>query len=112
MKLAIIGYGKMGKEIARIAKNRGHEIPLIIDVNNASDLNRENLKDIDVAIEFSSPDAAKEKQNTAFLGNVAFKELWQQLNDEICQFCGKTTIDNLVELERAKKDSSVLTYNI
>lgn len=58
MKVAIIGYGKMGREIEKILLLRGHEVALIIDVNNASDLNAENLKNIDVAIEFTTPSTA------------------------------------------------------
>ncbi|MFI3270002.1 MAG: 4-hydroxy-tetrahydrodipicolinate reductase [Rikenellaceae bacterium] len=58
MKVAIIGYGKMGREIEKILINRGHSIPLIIDINNAADLTAENLKDIDVAIEFTTPHTA------------------------------------------------------
>lgn len=58
MKAALIGYGKMGREIERLLLERGHSVPLIIDIDNANDLNTENLKGIDVAIEFSAPDAA------------------------------------------------------
>lgn len=58
MNIALIGYGKMGHEIEAIALERGHHIALIIDIDNAADLNKENLKKVDVAIEFSSPDAA------------------------------------------------------
>ncbi len=58
MKAALIGYGKMGREIERILLERGHSVPLIIDIDNAADLNADNLKGIDVAIEFSAPDAA------------------------------------------------------
>lgn len=58
MKVAIIGYGKMGHEIERILLSRGHSVALIIDQNNTSDLNAENLKGIDVAIEFTTPDTA------------------------------------------------------
>lgn len=58
MNIAVIGYGKMGKEIARIAQLRGHQIDLIIDVDNSGDLTAENLRQTDVAIEFSSPAAA------------------------------------------------------
>ncbi|MDA9555837.1 4-hydroxy-tetrahydrodipicolinate reductase, partial [Pelobium sp.] len=57
MKIALIGYGRMGKMIESIAIDRGHEIALIIDQNNAHDLNEENLSKIDVAIEFSTPNA-------------------------------------------------------
>ena len=55
MKIALIGYGKMGKMIESIALDRGHEIVLTIDQNNAEELNLENLSKADVAIEFSTP---------------------------------------------------------
>lgn len=58
MNIALIGYGKMGKAIERTAKERGHTISLTINKDNQQDLRKENLKDIDVAIEFSTPDAA------------------------------------------------------
>lgn len=60
MKLAIIGYGRMGHEIEDIAIRRGHEIGLIIDKDNTVDLNGQNLKGIDAAIEFSFPDTTLE----------------------------------------------------
>ena len=58
MNIAIIGYGKMGKEIAHIAKQRSHQIGLIIDIDNKEDLSTEKLGQNDVAIEFSSPKSA------------------------------------------------------
>ena len=58
MKVAVIGYGKMGHEIERILLERGHSVPLIIDIDNAGELNDENLKKVDVAIEFTTPDTA------------------------------------------------------
>jgi len=58
MKIAIIGYGKMGKEIEKIALERGHEVPLKITSKNTADFNTENLKQVDVAIEFSNPELA------------------------------------------------------
>lgn len=60
MKTAIIGYGKMGREIERILLERGHEVALVIDADNTADLNAENLKDIDVALEFTTPSTACE----------------------------------------------------
>ena len=57
MNLAIIGYGKMGKEIEQIALSRGHKIVLKIDVNNASTYTVNELKKAEVAIEFSTPDS-------------------------------------------------------
>ncbi|MEO5910670.1 MAG: 4-hydroxy-tetrahydrodipicolinate reductase [Pelobium sp.] len=55
MKLALLGYGKMGKMIESIALDRGHEVVLIIDENNSQDMTAENLKNADVAIDFSTP---------------------------------------------------------
>ena len=58
MKIALIGYGKMGKAIESIALGKGHEIVLKIDIDNAADLNKENLSKADVAIEFTGPGSA------------------------------------------------------
>ena len=46
MKIALIGYGKMGKEIEQILISRGHTVTLIIDIDNAGDLNAENLRKV------------------------------------------------------------------
>ena len=58
MKIALIGYGKMGKMIEQIAISRGHEIVSIIDIDNQQDFNSEAFKSADVAIEFTAPQAA------------------------------------------------------
>ncbi len=58
MKVALIGYGKMGKAIEAIAVEKGHEIVLKIDIDNAADLNKENIAKADVAIEFTGPHSA------------------------------------------------------
>jgi 4-hydroxy-tetrahydrodipicolinate reductase len=58
MNIALIGYGRMGHEIEAIALGRGHNIKLIIDMDNQEDLCAEKLNGIDVVIEFTSPDAA------------------------------------------------------
>jgi 4-hydroxy-tetrahydrodipicolinate reductase len=55
MKIALIGYGKMGKEIEAIALQRGHEVVLKISRNNADTVKDEDYKKADVAIEFSTP---------------------------------------------------------
>ncbi|MBI3511968.1 MAG: 4-hydroxy-tetrahydrodipicolinate reductase [Bacteroidetes bacterium] len=55
MKIALLGYGKMGKVIERIAHARGHEIALIVDKHNADPFPANELKIADVAIEFSTP---------------------------------------------------------
>ena len=58
MKIALIGYGKMGKEIEKIARERGHEIVSIIDINNYDDIKGEAFASADVAIEFTAPSVA------------------------------------------------------
>lgn len=58
MKIALIGYGKMGKEIEQIAVSRGHTIVLKIDIQNQADMTTENLSEADVAIEFTGPETA------------------------------------------------------
>jgi 4-hydroxy-tetrahydrodipicolinate reductase len=58
MRIALIGYGKMGKMIEEIAIERGHHIILRIDEENKEDLNQQSVKDIDVAIEFTAPQSA------------------------------------------------------
>jgi 4-hydroxy-tetrahydrodipicolinate reductase len=63
MKIAIVGYGKMGQMIERIAASRGHEVVArFVNDNNRSGegLTAENLKGVDVAIEFSTPETAVE----------------------------------------------------
>lgn len=55
MKIALLGYGKMGKIIEKIAIDRRHEIVLKIDQDNQYELTPENLQLADVAIEFSTP---------------------------------------------------------
>jgi 4-hydroxy-tetrahydrodipicolinate reductase len=58
MKIAIIGYGRMGKMIEEAAVEKGHTIGLIVDVNNQADLTAQNIADHDVAIEFTIPSSA------------------------------------------------------
>jgi 4-hydroxy-tetrahydrodipicolinate reductase len=58
MRIALIGYGKMGKTIERIAIERGHTISAIIDVHNKDDIKKLNGSIADVAIEFSQPESA------------------------------------------------------
>ncbi len=60
MKIAIIGYGKMGKIIEATARKRGHTIGSIIDLGDEQLLAPDNLDKHDVAIEFSSPSSAFE----------------------------------------------------
>jgi len=58
MNIALIGYGKMGKAIETIALEKGHQIVLKIDIDNAADFNQENISKADVAIEFTGPHSA------------------------------------------------------
>jgi len=58
MKIAIIGYGKMGKAIESIALERGHEISLKVDSSNSGSISSKDLESSDVAIEFSRPENA------------------------------------------------------
>jgi len=58
MKIALIGYGKMGKAIEGIAVEKGHAIVLKIDKDNSNELTPDNLQKADVAIEFTGPDTA------------------------------------------------------
>ena len=58
MKIALIGYGKMGRMIEEIARSRGHEIVSVIDVENQQDFESDAFASADVAIEFTNPTAA------------------------------------------------------
>ena len=70
MKIALIGYGKMGKMIEQIAISRGHEIVAVIDIDNQEDFESEAFASADVAIEFTSPTAAYGNYLKAFAKNV------------------------------------------
>ena len=80
MKIALIGYGKMGKAIEEIALSRGHEIIKRIDVDNQHEFIAPVIQVADVAIEFTSPQTAfknVKKSIDAFgwseRGTVAFR---------------------------------------
>ena len=60
MKIALIGYGKMGHMIEEIAVQRGHEIVLKIHIDNTQDFTEQNTAAADVAIEFTAPESAFE----------------------------------------------------
>ena len=70
MKIAIIGYGKMGKMIEQIAISRGHEIVSIIDADNQQDYDTPEFASADVAIEFTTPTAAYGNYLKAFAKGV------------------------------------------
>lgn len=90
MKIALIGYGRMGKEIEKVAIQRNHSVDLIIDVHNEDELNAENLKNIDVVIEFTIPDSAVNHYKICFdagvpivSGTTGWLERW----DEVIKYC-------------------------
>ena len=91
MKAAIIGYGKMGREIERILIERGHSADLIIDVDNAGELNADNLKNIDVAIEFTTPATAYSNITRCLecgTAVVSGTTGWTDRLDEVKALCG------------------------
>lgn len=70
MKIALIGYGKMGKEIEKIALSRGHEIVSVIDINNQEEFESAAFKSADVAIEFTNPMVAYANYMKCFKAGV------------------------------------------
>lgn len=70
MNIALLGYGKMGKIIEKIATDRKHEIVLKIDFYNQQDLTVENLKKADVVIEFSTPGSVLDNIQKCFDAGV------------------------------------------
>jgi 4-hydroxy-tetrahydrodipicolinate reductase len=90
MNLALIGYGKMGKEIEKIAVSRGHKINLIIDINNAEDLTLENLHKCDAAIEFTIPKSAVNNYKLCFEAGVPVVSGttgWLDKKEEVIKKC-------------------------
>lgn len=80
----------MGKVIERIATERGHQVTLKITVDNAVDLNAENLKSVDVAIEFTTPENAVKSIYTCIENQVPIvvgTTGWYHLFDEVKQKC-------------------------
>ena len=70
MKIALIGYGKMGKTIEQIALSRGHQIVSIVDINNPEEFQSVNFKSADVAIEFTTPATAFDNYMKSFAAGV------------------------------------------
>lgn len=92
MKAAIIGYGKMGHEIERILRDRGHQIALIIDQNNAAELDATHLAEVDVALEFTTPDTAYANIRTCLecgTAVVSGTTGWTQQLAEAEHLCGE-----------------------
>ncbi len=94
MKIALIGYGKMGKTIEKIALQEGHEIVLKINQAHINDLTIENLRKADVAIEFSTPQTVVKNIMLCFeagtpviVGTTAW-HTYQKEVDEACNAVG------------------------
>lgn len=86
MKIALIGYGKMGHAIEDIAVKNGHEIVLTISIENTEDLTLQNLQKADVAIEFTGPESAVFNLNTCFdagvpvvCGSTGWLDEWENI---------------------------------
>ncbi|NLI37634.1 MAG: 4-hydroxy-tetrahydrodipicolinate reductase [Bacteroidales bacterium] len=97
MKVAIIGYGKMGQEIEKLARSRGHEIVSIIDVNNPEEFESDAFRSADVAIEFTNPKAAYGNYLKAFAagvkvvsGSTGWRAEHQADVEKMCSEEGKT----------------------
>jgi len=91
MRIVLIGYGKMGKEIERIAIDRGHQIVAKIDIENPDDLVSLTNKEVDVAIEFSNPISA-------------FSNIIKCIEKQIPIVCGTTGwLEKKAEVEKATR---------
>lgn len=89
MKIALLGYGKMGKEIEQIALNRGHEIVLKVNSSNAT-FSLEDLRKADVAIEFSRPESVVNNIRSCFNAGIPVvvgTTGWYQHFNEITRVC-------------------------
>ena len=93
MRIALIGYGKMGKTIEALGKKQGHDFPLIIDMDNRDELKLAGEKQVDVAIEFTSPLSAPDNLLTCFelgLPVVCGSTGWQERLEEVEAACRKS----------------------
>ena len=99
MKIALIGYGKMGKAIEEIALQRGHTIVLKIDIDNADQFTKANLDKADVAIEFTGP-------------HSAYENVKKLMESGVAAVCGSTGwLDKLPEMEEdCKKNNAAFIY--
>jgi len=92
MKIALIGYGKMGKAIEEIALAKGHEIVVKITSKNKEECTAENLKKADVAIEFTGPESAYKNIVQCLEANVAVisgSTGWTENLDKVKELCNK-----------------------
>ena len=90
MKVALLGYGKMGQLIAKILEEQGHQVVLKVDIDNRATVTDNELKEADVAIEFSMPKVAVDNYKWCFdcgvpvvSGTTGWLERW----DEVVAYC-------------------------
>ena len=102
MKIALIGYGKMGRAIEQIATHRGHEVVLKIDEDNVADFTTQNIGNAEVAIEFTGP-------------HSAYQNVKKALEFDIPLVCGSTgwleKLDEVKKLCLARKGSFIYSSN-
>ncbi len=92
MRIALIGYGKMGKAIEEIALEKKHEVVLKIDINNADEFTKENISKADVAIEFTGPHSAFDNVIKCLqlgIPIVCGSTGWLDKFDEVKNYCNK-----------------------
>lgn len=92
MKIALIGYGKMGKTIEQIALSRGHQVVSVVDVNNPEEFHSDKFKSADVAIEFTTPATAFDNYMKCFASGVPVVSGttgWLDRIDAIKEKCAK-----------------------
>lgn len=92
MKIALIGYGKMGKAIEEIALSRGHSIVLKVSIDNLEDNTVARIKEADLAIEFTGPESAYDniiRCLDAGVPVVSGSTGWLSRLEEVKQYCQK-----------------------
>ncbi|WP_207427905.1 4-hydroxy-tetrahydrodipicolinate reductase [Pedobacter sp. SYSU D00535] len=94
MKIALLGYGKMGRIIEQFAVDRGHEIVLKIDESNLAEKTSENLQKADVAIDFSTPHSALGNIESCFAAEVPLVMGTTGWYDSIDEIKGKCEAGN------------------
>jgi len=90
MKVALVGYGKMGQSIEKILLDRGHVVSLTIDADNTEEIGLINQESTDVAIEFTSPDTAPENIMTCMKNGVPVvsgSTGWMDRYEEVEKYC-------------------------
>ncbi|MBT8233325.1 MAG: 4-hydroxy-tetrahydrodipicolinate reductase [Saprospiraceae bacterium] len=88
LKIGLIGYGKMGKTIEKLALKRGHEIIMRISSSNVLEMNINQLDSVDVAIEFTTPESAPNNLRILAqhgVSTVCGSTAWLDYYKEICQ---------------------------